>query len=112
MGKKMRGRALALQQIVVAMGGGIVVERYGPRAAFYCVSVAAVIALILYAFLPETIVRVKGGGVPPVVVIQKDDKEERSNKTTASSLSRSSTAKATTSISTKEEEGILLLNKN
>jgi len=119
--KKMRGRALALQQIVVALGigigaplGGIVVERYGPRAAFYCVSVAAVIALILYAFLPETIVRVKGGGVPPVVVIQKDDKEERSSKTTASSLSRSSTATATTSISIskKEEEGILLLNEN
>mmetsp|Transcript_27195 Transcript_27195/g.29297 ORF Transcript_27195/g.29297 Transcript_27195/m.29297 type:complete len:616 (-) Transcript_27195:551-2398(-) len=123
--KKMRGRALALQQIVVALGigigaplGGIVVERYGPRAAFYCVSVAAVIALILYAFLPETIVRVKGGGVPPVVVIQKDDTEKRSSKSTASSLSRSSTATATAtattsiSISTKEEEGILLLNEN
>ena len=105
--KNRRGRALALQQIVVALGigigaplGGFVVERYGPRAAFYCVSVAAVIALILYAFLPETIVRVQGeGGVPP--------------ETTASAVSRSATATATTSISTKEEDDErLVLNEN
>ena len=60
----MRGRALAFQQAAIGLGiaigapaGGIIVERYGPRAAFYCVSVAATIALVLYAFLPETIVR-------------------------------------------------------
>lgn len=58
----LRGRALAAQQAVVALGitigapaGGVVVERYGPRAAFLCVSVAAIVALVLYAFLPETI---------------------------------------------------------
>lgn len=61
---ELRGRALAAQQAVVALGiaigapaGGLVVERYGPRAAFLCVTTAAVIALVLYAFLPETIVR-------------------------------------------------------
>uniref|UniRef100_A0A7S4EPX9 Major facilitator superfamily (MFS) profile domain-containing protein n=1 Tax=Pseudo-nitzschia australis TaxID=44445 RepID=A0A7S4EPX9_9STRA len=58
---ELRGRALAAQQAAVALGiaigapaGGVVVERYGPRAAFFCVSVAAIVALILYAFLPET----------------------------------------------------------
>ena len=62
---ELRGRALAAQQAAVALGiaigaptGGLVVERYGPRAAFLCVSVAAIIALIFYAFLPETIVRI------------------------------------------------------
>ena len=61
---KLRGRALAAQQAAVALGiaigapaGGVVVEKYGPRAAFLCVSAAAVTALVLYAFLPETIVR-------------------------------------------------------
>lgn len=61
---KLRGRALAAQQAAVALGiaigapaGGVVVEQYGPRAAFLCVSAAAVTALVLYAFLPETIVR-------------------------------------------------------
>jgi len=60
----LRGRALAAQQAVIALGiaigapaGGVVVEKYGPRAAFLCVSVAATIALVLYAFLPETVVR-------------------------------------------------------
>ena len=77
----MRGRALAFQQAAIGLGiaigapaGGIIVERYGPRAAFYCVSVAATIALVLYAFLPETIVR-------------RDDnksKEENTSLTTAS----------------------------
>ncbi|KAL3915380.1 MAG: hypothetical protein SGILL_005686 [Bacillariaceae sp.] len=58
----LRGRALAAQQAIVALGitigapaGGVVVERYGPRAAFLCVSAAAIVALILYAFLPETV---------------------------------------------------------
>jgi MFS family permease len=56
-----RGRALAAQQACAALGiaigaplGGIVVEEYGPRAAFLCVSVAATIAMIIYCFLPET----------------------------------------------------------
>ena len=58
---ELRGRALAAQQAVIALGiaigapiGGIVVEQYGPRAAFLCVSAAAIVALILYFFLPET----------------------------------------------------------
>ena len=61
---ELRGRALAAQQAAVALGiaigapaGGVIVERYGPRAAFFCVSIAAVVALVLYAFLPETVVR-------------------------------------------------------
>jgi MFS family permease len=58
---ELRGRALAAQQAVMALGiaigapcGGIVVEKYGPRAAFLCVSAAALVAMILYFFLPET----------------------------------------------------------
>lgn len=61
---ELRGRALAAQQAAIALGiaigapaGGVVVERYGPRAAFLCVSVAAITALVLYSFLPETVVR-------------------------------------------------------
>jgi MFS family permease len=57
----LRGRALAAQQACVALGiavgaplGGIVVENYGPRAAFLCVTAAASVACILYFFLPET----------------------------------------------------------
>jgi MFS family permease len=58
----LRGRALAAQQATIALGiaigapvGGIVVETYGVRASFLCVSFAAVLTLILYIFLPETI---------------------------------------------------------
>lgn len=59
----LRGRALAAQQAAIALGiaigaplGGIVVETYGgPRATFLCVSAAAFFALVLYAFLPETV---------------------------------------------------------
>ena len=58
----LRGRALAAQQAVIALGiaigapaGGVVIEQYGPRASFLCVSAAAFCALVLYAFLPETI---------------------------------------------------------
>jgi len=57
----LRGRALAAQQAVVALGiaigaplGGVVVETYGPRASFLCVSAAAFVALLMYGFLPET----------------------------------------------------------
>lgn len=57
----LRGRALAAQQAVVALGiafgapaGGLIVEEYGPRASFLCVSAAAFVALAIYFFLPET----------------------------------------------------------
>lgn len=59
-----RGRGLALQQACIAIGiaigasgGGMLVEKYGVRSGFLCVSVAAVICLGLYALLPETVVR-------------------------------------------------------
>jgi MFS family permease len=92
----MRGRALAFQQAAIGLGiaigapaGGIIVERYGPRAAFYCVSVAATIALVLYAFLPETIVR-------------RDDHKNKEENTS------STTATTTTTTTTTEE----ILNEN
>ena len=57
-----RGRALAAQQAVIALGiaigaplGGFVVEEYGPRASFLCVAGAAAIACLLYLPLPETV---------------------------------------------------------
>ena len=56
-----RGRILATQQAVAALGiavgaplGGVVVELYGPRAAFLCVSFAASVVCIVYFFLPES----------------------------------------------------------
>lgn len=58
----LRGRVLASQQAVLALGiafgapaGGYIVEMYGPRASFLCVTVAALLALMLYNFLPETV---------------------------------------------------------
>jgi MFS family permease len=58
----LRGRALACQQAVAALGiaigaplGGMIVDQYSVRATFLCVSAAAVISLLLYSFLPETI---------------------------------------------------------
>ena len=58
-----RGKILAAQQACLALGiaigaplGGAVVEKYGPRASFLCVSAAAIVALVLYLFLPETVV--------------------------------------------------------
>jgi len=63
---ELRGKVLAAQQATVALGiaigaplGGVVVEHYGPRASFLCVSAAAVVALVMYLFLPETIVGAK-----------------------------------------------------
>jgi len=57
----LRGRALAAQQAAAALGvavgaplGGIVIEAYGARASFLCVSAAAFIAGVGYCFLPET----------------------------------------------------------
>tara|TARA_B100000795_G_scaffold124715_1_gene93050 strand:+ start:564 stop:1766 length:1203 start_codon:yes stop_codon:yes gene_type:complete len=59
---ELRGRALAGQQATLALGialgaplGGLVVEEYGARAAFLCVSAAASLCLALYTLLPETI---------------------------------------------------------
>lgn len=59
---ELRGRALAAQQVVAALGiavgaplGGMVVEQFGPRAAFLCVSAAALLAFAIYLILPETI---------------------------------------------------------
>lgn len=59
---EIRGRALAAQQAVVSIGiaigaplGGLVIEEYGPRAAFLCVTAAALVTLVIYFFLPETI---------------------------------------------------------
>ena len=59
---ELRGRALAAQQAVSALGiaigapaGGLVVEAYGPRAAFLCVTAAACTTAALYFFLPETL---------------------------------------------------------
>ena len=59
---KLRGRALAAQQTVTALGisigapiGGLVIESYGPRASFLCVSAGALVALFMYSFLPETV---------------------------------------------------------
>ncbi|KAL7500205.1 hypothetical protein ACHAWT_008301 [Skeletonema menzelii] len=59
---KLRGRALAIQQASVAIGiaigapaGGFIVEEYGVRSSFLCVSAAAIAALGLYALLPETV---------------------------------------------------------
>lgn len=57
-----RGRGLALQQASIAIGiavgssgGAMLVERYGVRSGFFCVSAAAGICLGLYALLPETV---------------------------------------------------------
>jgi MFS family permease len=59
---ELRGRVLSIGQVVVALGiavgapaGGLVVEQYGPRASFLCVTAAALLALFLYSFLPETL---------------------------------------------------------
>eukprot|EP00977_Amphora_coffeiformis_P021206 scaffold9027_cov174-Amphora_coffeaeformis.AAC.6 len=63
----LRGRALGTQQAITALGisigailGGFVIERFGPRATFLCVTAAALVALVLYAFLPETVPQVDG----------------------------------------------------
>jgi predicted MFS family arabinose efflux permease len=63
----LRGRAVGLQQAVSALGiaigaplGGLVVESYGPRAAFLCVSAAAAVSMLAYLFLPETVPEAPG----------------------------------------------------
>uniref|UniRef100_A0A7S1ZKJ9 Major facilitator superfamily (MFS) profile domain-containing protein n=1 Tax=Ditylum brightwellii TaxID=49249 RepID=A0A7S1ZKJ9_9STRA len=59
---ELRGRALAAQQAVIALGiaigaplGGYVVEQYGVRASFLCVTAAALSAMVIYTFLDETV---------------------------------------------------------
>jgi MFS family permease len=80
----LRGRALAAQQAALALGiavgaplGGLVIAAYGPRAAFLCVSAGALVALILYTFLPET--------------VRVPQKEERSRHPSSSSTPKEDT---------------------
>jgi len=75
----LRGRALAAQQAIVALGiaigaplGGVVIEEYGPRASFLCVSAGAVAALLIYTLLPET-VEVDGTATEKDNVVQNDN---------------------------------------
>jgi len=70
----LRGRVLSIQQAVIALGiaigapsGGFVVEQYGPRAAFLCVTGAAIISMMLYYFLPETLDNAKNASNISVV---------------------------------------------
>ena len=59
--------------------GGIIVEEYGPRASFLCVSAAAIFALGCYLFLPET----RGlSQENPITSTDKVDNEESSGPTT------------------------------
>ena len=85
----LRGRLLSAQQAVVALGiaigapiGGIVVEEYGPRASFLCVSAAAVLTSIFYAFLPETV-------MTPHYYGQDEDTNEREKSTNNNDWRRS-----------------------
>lgn len=73
---KLRGRALATQQAITALGisigapiGGFVIESYGPRASFLCVSAGALFALFMYSFLPET---VSSNGIEATGIIRQD----------------------------------------
>jgi len=59
---ELRGRGLSIQQAISAIGltigapvGGLAVEMYGIRAAFLCVTFAAIGTLLIYATLPETL---------------------------------------------------------
>ena len=70
----LRGRALAAQQAVSALGiaigaplGGLVVDTYGARAAFLCVTAAATATFCVYWLLPET--------VPPAAKAAEDAAE-------------------------------------
>eukprot|EP00581_Thalassiosira_minuscula_P001399 CAMPEP_0183746546 /NCGR_PEP_ID=MMETSP0737-20130205/66814_1 /TAXON_ID=385413 /ORGANISM="Thalassiosira miniscula, Strain CCMP1093" /LENGTH=516 /DNA_ID=CAMNT_0025982245 /DNA_START=286 /DNA_END=1833 /DNA_ORIENTATION=- len=83
----LRGRALALQQACTALGialgaplGGLVVERYGVRSSFLCVTAAALVALGTYSILPETVVGrdsngMESGSTSKEDVIQTNDNE-------------------------------------
>ena len=76
----LRGRALATQQAVLASGlaigaplGGLAVEANGPRAAFLCVTAAALVALAIYAVLPETI---SSEQQPPRSLLEEEEEEQ------------------------------------
>jgi len=88
---ELRGKILAAQQAALALGiaigaplGGVIVERYGPRASFLCVSAAAIVALVFYLFLPETVISSEPensfdgddsfGGAGDWTVLLQDDK--------------------------------------
>ena len=77
----LRGRALAAQSALLALGiaigaplGGVVLEMYGPRASFLCVSAGAFVALVLYSFLPETVPKADDGSLSTAT-----NQEEASN---------------------------------
>lgn len=77
---ELRGRALAAQQVVAALGiaigaplGGIIVEEYGPRASFLCVSAAALVTFVVYLFLPETIGSSTGDASDEAAVTSQGD---------------------------------------
>ena len=55
----------AVSALGIAVGapmGGLIVEVYGPRAAFLCVSAAATVSMFAYTFLPETVPQSSGAG--------------------------------------------------
>ena len=79
---ELRGKVLAAQQATVALGiaigapfGGLGVEQYGPRASFLCVSAAAVVALVMYLFLPETVVGSHDAAMDSSTIDQSNDDE-------------------------------------
>lgn len=87
--ENLRGRGLALQQACVAIGiaigasaGGVLVEKYGVRSGFICVSVAAMICLGLYALLPETVMSDddSDGSTNNIKSVTKTERTEDSNK--------------------------------
>ena len=99
----LRGRLLSAQQAVVALGiaigapiGGIVVEEYGPRASFLCVSAAAVLTSIFYAFLPETVMTSHYYG-------QDDDTNKPEKKSTNNNDWRRSIQKVVPSLATAKQ---------
>ena len=80
---ELRGRALSIQQVVVALGiaigapaGGFVVEQYGPRASFLCVTGAASLAFLLYIFLPETTSMTEGKRTLDSSIVSSEDAEQ------------------------------------
>jgi MFS family permease len=108
---ELRGRALAAQQSAFALGiaigaplGGIIVEEYGPRAAFLCVSAAALVTLILYAFLPETVTT----GISENILGIPDNNKSKMTSVEAQDLNRK---KQETIISQGEWKKLLKMNQ-
>ena len=71
----LRGRTLAAQQATLALGiaigaplGGLATERWGPSAAFLCVTAAATITLGLYSLLPETVETAEANDAPQIAL--------------------------------------------